>query len=73
MTQYFLGVDAGGTKTHALVINDCGEAVGFGRGGPGNCRKVEWRAAAATGQANTRAASIPFMPGKPTSISATCG
>lgn len=40
MTQYFLGVDAGGTKTHALVINDCGEAVGFGRGGPGNWESI---------------------------------
>jgi len=36
MTRYFLGVDAGGTKTHALVVNESGEAVGFGRGGRGN-------------------------------------
>lgn len=40
MTQYFLGVDAGGTKTHALVINEKGEAVGFGRGGPGNWESI---------------------------------
>jgi N-acetylglucosamine kinase-like BadF-type ATPase len=36
MSKYFLGVDAGGTKTHALIVNDKGEAVGFGRGGRGN-------------------------------------
>ncbi len=36
MTQYFLGVDAGGTKTHALIVNENGQAVGFGRGGRGN-------------------------------------
>ncbi len=40
MTRYFLGVDAGGTKTHALVINEKGEAVGFGRGGPGNWESI---------------------------------
>ncbi len=36
MPQYFLGVDAGGTKTHALIINENGQAIGFGRGGRGN-------------------------------------
>ncbi len=34
--KYFLGVDAGGTKTHALIADETGEAVGFGLGGPGS-------------------------------------
>lgn len=36
MMRYFLGVDAGGTKTHALLLNEKGESLGFGRGGRGN-------------------------------------
>lgn len=36
MTRYFLGVDTGGTKSHALVADDRGRALGFGEGGPGN-------------------------------------
>jgi N-acetylglucosamine kinase-like BadF-type ATPase len=38
--RYFLGVDAGGTKTHALIANETGEAVGFGLAGPGNWESV---------------------------------
>jgi N-acetylglucosamine kinase-like BadF-type ATPase len=38
--RYFLGVDAGGTKTHALVAEESGQAVGFGAGGPGNWESV---------------------------------
>ncbi|PWH15597.1 MAG: ATPase, partial [Anaerolineae bacterium] len=40
MTRYFLGVDAGGTKTHALIVSETGQAVGFGQGGPGNWEGV---------------------------------
>jgi N-acetylglucosamine kinase-like BadF-type ATPase len=36
VTRYFLGVDTGGTKSHALVADDRGRALGFGQGGPGN-------------------------------------
>jgi N-acetylglucosamine kinase-like BadF-type ATPase len=36
MTRYFLGVDVGATKTHALVADDGGRALGFGESGPGN-------------------------------------
>jgi N-acetylglucosamine kinase-like BadF-type ATPase len=36
MARYFLGVDTGGTKSHALVADEAGRAVGFGEGGPGN-------------------------------------
>ena len=38
--RYFLGVDAGGTKTHALIADETGTAVGFGLGGPGNWESV---------------------------------
>jgi N-acetylglucosamine kinase-like BadF-type ATPase len=40
MPQYFLGVDAGGTKTHALITDETGKALGFGLGGPGNWEGV---------------------------------
>jgi N-acetylglucosamine kinase-like BadF-type ATPase len=36
MTDYFLGVDVGSSKTHALITDDKGVILGFGRGGPGN-------------------------------------
>lgn len=34
--RYFLGVDVGGTKTHALIADETGQALGFGRGGCGS-------------------------------------
>jgi len=34
--NYYLGFDGGGTKTHALVIDDSGNVIGEGRGGPSN-------------------------------------
>lgn len=40
MPEYFLGVDAGGTKTHALIADEDGRALGLGRGGPGNWEGV---------------------------------
>ena len=36
MTRYFLGVDIGATKSHALIADESGCAVGFGVAGPGN-------------------------------------
>lgn len=36
MTRYVLGVDAGGTKTVAVIADDSGQVVGIGAGGPGN-------------------------------------
>ena len=36
MTRYFLGVDVGNTKTHALICNAEGQAVGAGIGGAAN-------------------------------------
>jgi len=34
--SFVLGVDAGATKTFALVANEGGHILGFGQGGPGN-------------------------------------
>lgn len=42
MTSYFLGVDVGGTKSHALIADEAGRAVGFGECGPGNYESVGW-------------------------------
>lgn len=36
MPVYFLGVDIGSTKTHALVCDELGRVLGFGESGPGN-------------------------------------
>lgn len=40
MTEYYLGIDVGGTKTHALLADETGQAVGFATGGPGNWEAV---------------------------------
>lgn len=34
--KYFLGVDVGATKTHALISDENGLLLGFGQAGPGN-------------------------------------
>ena len=34
--RYVIGVDGGSSKTHALVIDETGQALGFGRAGSGN-------------------------------------
>jgi N-acetylglucosamine kinase-like BadF-type ATPase len=36
----FLGIDAGGTKTHALLAGESGAVLGFGHAGPGNWEGV---------------------------------
>lgn len=40
MPSYYLGVDIGGTKSHALIVDGEGNAVGFGSAGPGNHESV---------------------------------
>jgi N-acetylglucosamine kinase-like BadF-type ATPase len=60
MTRYFLGVDVGATKTHALIAEENGEVCGFGEAGPGNHENVGYEGLAtalqtATGQALARA------------------
>ncbi len=34
--RYILGVDGGASKTHALIVDETGRAVGFGQAGTGN-------------------------------------
>ena len=43
MTRYFLGVDTGSSKSHALIADGSSQALGFGEGGPGNWEVVGWR------------------------------
>jgi len=43
--NYVIGVDAGNSKTFALVANDAGRVLGFGRAGPGNHQTVGLQAA----------------------------
>ncbi len=40
MTDVYLGVDAGGTKTHAAVMNSTGQIIGVGVAGTGNWERV---------------------------------
>lgn len=47
MPRYFLGVDVGSTKTHALVADESGQARGFGASGPGNHEAVGYDGLAA--------------------------
>jgi N-acetylglucosamine kinase-like BadF-type ATPase len=42
MTAYFLGLDIGGSKTHALIADSAGQVIGFGQTGPGNHEVVGW-------------------------------
>jgi N-acetylglucosamine kinase-like BadF-type ATPase len=42
MDGYLLGVDVGGTKTHALLVDGTGRVLGFGASGPGNYETVGW-------------------------------
>jgi len=40
MSEYYLGIDVGSTKTHALIGDSTGRALGFGLSGPGNHETV---------------------------------
>ena len=40
MTDFYLGVDAGGTKTHAAIMNSSGQIIGVGVAGTGNWERV---------------------------------
>ena len=40
--RYFLGADLGGTKTHMLIADETGRAVGFGKGGPANHQTIRF-------------------------------
>lgn len=38
--RHFLGIDVGSSKTHALLVDETGQCVGFGRAGGGNHQGV---------------------------------
>ncbi len=38
--KYYLGADLGATKTHTLIVDETGRALGFGESGPGNHESV---------------------------------
>jgi N-acetylglucosamine kinase-like BadF-type ATPase len=40
MTRYFFGVDTGATKSHGLIADETGRAVGFAQAGSGNHEDV---------------------------------
>jgi N-acetylglucosamine kinase-like BadF-type ATPase len=40
--RYFLGIDTGATKSHALIADENGRSVGFAHGGPGNWEVIGW-------------------------------
>ncbi len=42
MTRYFMGIDIGATKSHALIADERGYALGFGESGSGNYEDVGW-------------------------------
>jgi N-acetylglucosamine kinase-like BadF-type ATPase len=61
----FLGVDAGGTKTHAMLADETGAVLGAGQSGPGNWEGVGLDGAyqalqQATGQALADAGAAPI-------------
>lgn len=42
MPNYFLGADVGSSKTHVLISDGAGRALGFGESGPGNHEVVDY-------------------------------
>lgn len=53
VTRYFLGIDTGATKSHALVADEAGRVLGWGAGGPGNYEIVGYQGLVETLQAIT--------------------
>jgi len=37
---YYLGIDVGATKTHALIADEAGRCRGFGAAGPGSYQSI---------------------------------
>jgi N-acetylglucosamine kinase-like BadF-type ATPase len=54
--NYYLGVDIGATKSHALIADQTGRAIGFGVGGPGNYESIGWEGLRTTLQMITQGA-----------------
>ncbi len=42
MPDYYLGIDVGGTKSHALIADGSGQVLGVGRAGTGNPESIGW-------------------------------
>ena len=38
--KYFLGIDVGSTKTHALIVDETGRCIGFGKSSGGNPQRM---------------------------------
>ena len=38
--KYYLGIDVGSSKTHALIVDETGQSTGFGKAGGGNHQGV---------------------------------
>jgi N-acetylglucosamine kinase-like BadF-type ATPase len=53
MPHYYLGFDAGATKSHALIADEAGRVAGFGKAGPGNPEQVGYKGLAQVMQAAT--------------------
>lgn len=43
--QYFLGVDIGNSKSHALIADENGRCLGFGQAGAGSWEAIGWKRA----------------------------
>lgn len=56
MSRYFLGIDAGGSRTRAALVNDRGELVGLGFSGPANFRTASFASSAKAVQEATKQA-----------------
>src|SRR3954451_23373874 len=52
---FYLGIDAGGTRTTARLVSDSGETLGTGEGGPANTRIGVENALREVGQAYNQA------------------
>lgn len=55
--NYFLGIDVGSSKTHALIVDETGQCVGFGKSGGGNHQGVGYERLAEVLQLSFAAAS----------------
>ncbi|WP_334072491.1 MULTISPECIES: N-acetylglucosamine kinase [Paenibacillus] len=56
--RYFLGVDAGGSKTYAVIADEQGSVIGVGQGGNGNHQKNREQAGANLHRAVTEALKV---------------
>jgi len=54
--NYYLGIDVGSSKTHALISDENGQALGFGKAGAGNHEVVDYPGLKAALQAAMHAA-----------------